>query len=260
MRKYVRLLIVVACSLFLNKELCAQSAKDKVIETIQAFPYQHKSEADAALTGINSWDKNAWKAFMKLFDDDSLKTKASYALNAYINVSSFDAGKRNALITLLNKSLPSSKTEYAKIFLQSQLKLLTDSATVVQANNSLPKLPAYKTAAPSTLNNEQKLLMLQDEMDLAKNPVEKKNILSQAAHIPGFSSFMFVSKSLKDADVADEAALIVARLALADENIKGPIVREALETALPIIKGDDSAFLSGKLQAALIKMPYDYGF
>ncbi len=112
----------------------------------------------------------------------------------------------------------------------------------------------------SSVNREQQLLNLEDEMDQARNPLQKKSILSQAARIPGFSSFMFVSKSLKDADVSDQAALIVTRLALADENIKGPIVREALETALPLIKGDDSAFLVSKLQPTLLKMPYDYGF
>ncbi len=260
MKKYFSFLLIVTASLFLNESVHAQKAKDKVIETIQAFPYQHKTETDAALTAMGIWDKNEWKAFMNLLDDDSLKTKATYALNAYINVSSFDANKKNALQVLLKKYLSSSKTEYAKILIQSQLNLLTDSTTVAQANNSLPKLPAYKPAAASDINGEQQLLNLEDEMDQAKNPLQKKSILSQAARVPGFSSFMFVSKSLKDADVADQAALIVTRLALADENIKGPVVREALETALPLIKGDDSAFLVGKLQPALLKMPYDYGF
>jgi hypothetical protein len=260
MKKYFSFLLIVSSSLFLNESVHAQKAKDKVTETIRSFPYQHKTETDAALTAMSTWDKNEWKTFMKMLDDDSLKTKASYALNAYINVSSFDANKKNALQVLLKKYLSSSKTEYAKIFIQSQLKLLTDSVTVAQANNSLPKLPAYKPATASSANGEQQLLALQDEMDQAKNPIQKKNILSRAARIPGFSSFMFVSKSLKDADVSDQAALIVARLALADENIKGPVVREALETALPFIKGDDSAFLTSKLQPALLKMPYDYGF
>jgi hypothetical protein len=181
-------------------------------------------------------------------------------LNAYVNASSSDATKKNALSVLLKKYLTSSKTEYAKIFIQSQLNLLTDKATVDQANNSLPKLPAYKPAAMADINGEQQLLLLQDEMDKATNPVQKKNILARAARVPGFSSFMFASKFLKDADVADQAALVLTRLALADANIKGPIVRQALETALPLIKGDDSAFLVSKLQPVLLKMPYDYGF
>lgn len=241
MRKYFSFLMIAMVALFLNCPVHAQKAKDKVIATIQAFPYQHKTEADAALTGMGTWDKHEWKAFLKMLDDDSLKLNATYAMNAYVNASSFDAGKKNALIALLKKYASSSKTEYAKIFIQSQLKLLTDSSTVNLANTSLPKLPETKTMAASSLNSVQLLLALQDEMDEAKNPLQKKAILWKASRIPGFSSFMFVSKSLKDEEVADEAAFIVTRLALADETIKGRVVRHTLEKALPLIKGEDSA-------------------
>lgn len=240
--------------------LKAQSVKDNVITTIAVFPYQQKQEADAVLATMGTWNKSQWKAFMKLIDNDSLKVKAVYALNAYTNSAAQDATKKIQLITLLKKYLASSKTEYAKIFLQSQLNLLADKSVIEQANNSLPKLPENKTAAPSALNNVQKLLHLEDQLNAAQNPLEKKSILSQVAHIPGFSSFMLVSKSLKDADLASEAALILARLALADENIKGLAVRTVLERALPLIKGDDSAVLVSRLQPLLRKMPYDYGF
>ncbi|HXB45083.1 MAG TPA: DUF1080 domain-containing protein, partial [Puia sp.] len=105
-----------------------------------------------------------------------------------------------------------------------------------------------------------KLLALQDRMEQARNPIEKRNILAQAAHISGFSSFMFVTRLLNDAEVRSDAALIATRLALADETIKGPIVREALETALRLVKGEDSTVLVSKLKAHLLKMPYDNGF
>ncbi len=146
MKKYFSFLLMAIASLFLNESVHAQKAKDKVTETIQTFPYQHKTETDAALTAMGTWDKNEWKEFMKMLDDDSLKTKATYALNAYINVSSSDANKKNALQVLLKKYLSSSKTEYAKIFIQSQLNLLTDSATVAQANNQLAKIAGLQNA------------------------------------------------------------------------------------------------------------------
>ncbi len=260
MKKYFSFFVIAFTSLCVHENTMAQKAKDKVVESVQAFPYQHKSEMDAALAAMNTWDKNEWKVLMKMLDDDSLKTKATYALNAYTTACYFDMNKKNQLKTLLNRFLSSTKTEYAKVFIQSQLNLLTDKSIIDQANNSLPALPAFKPAPASSQNNEQQLLSLQDQMDRAKNPVEKKNILSQAAHIPGFSSFILVSKSLKDEEVNKEAALILARLALADDNIKGPVVRDALEIAIPLIKGDDSAVLVNKLNAHLIRMPYDYGF
>ncbi|MBS1666816.1 MAG: DUF1080 domain-containing protein [Bacteroidetes bacterium] len=260
MKKYFSFLLIACLSLFANQQTQAQKAKDKVVETIQSFPYQHRSEIDAALTGMNSWGKSEWKWIMKLLDDDSLKVKAADALNVYTNASAADAAKKLPLQALLNKSLRSAKTEYAKDFIQSQLNLLTDETHINKANSSLPALPVYTAPATATLNNVQELLALQDQIDQANDPIEKKNILSQAAHIPGFSSFMFVSQSLKDDALKNQAALILSRLALADENIKGPVVREALETALPLIHGEDSSILVSKLNDHLKKMPYDYGY
>jgi len=238
----------------------AQSAKDKIMATVAAFPYQHKEDADAALTAMGTWSKAQWSTLVKLLNDDSLKVKATYALGAYTNAAAQDVGKKSQWSALLKSFLSASKSEYAKIFLQSQLNLLADKAVIEAANNSLPRLPENKMVTAPALNSEQTLLLLEDRMAAAKNPVEKRNILSQAAHIPGFSSFMLVNKALNDDDIAGEAALALARLVLADETIKGAAVRTALEKALPLIKGDDSAVLVTKLQPVLRKMPYDYGF
>jgi hypothetical protein len=209
---------------------------------------------------MDTWKKRDWKTLMKFLDDDSLKVKATDAINAYVDRAAPDASKRNSLATLLKKYSSSVKTEYATIFIQSQLKLLTDSSEVHLANAALPALPQNKPVATSAANNVQQLLTLEDEMDQAANPLQKRDILWKASRIPGFSSFVLVSKSLKDPDVSSEAALIVTRLALADHDIKGPAVRQALETALPLIKGEDSAILASRLQKHLLKMPYDYGF
>ena len=238
----------------------AQSAKDKIMATVAAFPYQHKEDAAAALTAMGTWNKAQWSTLVKLLNDDSLKVKATYALGAYTNAAAQDVGKKSQWSALLKSFLSASKSEYAKIFLQSQLNLLADKAAIEAANNSLPRLPENKMVTAPALNSEQTLLLLEDRMAAAKNPVEKRNILSQAAHIPGFSSFMLVNKALNDDDIAGEAALALARLVLADETIKGAAVRTALEKALPLIKGDDSAVLVTKLQPVLRKMPYDYGF
>jgi hypothetical protein len=258
MKKYFSSLLIAMTAFFSVFTLQAQQSK--VIETISVFPYQHKADADAALTTIGAWKKSDWKGALKLMVDDSLKVKAADAIHAYANLSSLDADKKMQLLAYLNKGMKSAKTDYAKEFIQSQLNLLSDESVINQANAGLPKLPAYQAPAASTLNDEQSLLQLQDEMELVKNPVDKKNILSKAAHINSFSSFMFVSKSLQDEEVNKYAALVVTRLALADPNIKGPIVRDALESAMPLIHGEDSAVLVSKLKPHLLRMPYDYGF
>ena len=249
MKKYF-LLFLIAAVLITN-----QALSQTVSATIGLFPYQHRPEADAALTTMNTWDKSDWKAAFKLLDDDSLKVKTTYALSLYLNT----APKEQAL-TLLKKYAGYSKSEYAQSFLRAQTNLLTDTTIIDQRNASLPTLPAYTPPTTTTSNGEQQLLQLEDKMALAQNPIEKKRILAKAAAIPSFSSFMLVSKSLYDPTVNADAALILTRLALADETIKGQAVRAALEKSLPLIKGEDSAVLTDKLTAYLRKMPYDHGF
>jgi len=259
MKKYFWFLLIGTFALLTAYSSDAQK-NNKVLSTIGVFPYQQRAEADGALTVMDTWKKRDWKTAMKLLDDDSLKVKVTDAINAYVDRASLEASKRNALIPLLKKYSSSVKTEYARIFIQSQLKLLTDSSAVHLANASLPALPQGKPVAASASNPVQQLLALEDEMAQAANPLQKRDILWKASRIPGFSSFVLVSKSLQDPDVASGAALIITRLALADDEIKGPVVRQALEKALLLIKGEDSVILASRLQERLLKMPYDYGF
>ena len=124
----------------------------------------------------------------------------------------------------------------------------------------LPDIKDAVTTKKVSQNNVQQLLLLQDKMDAARNPLEKKKILSAAAHIPGFNTLMFVGRSLNDPAVKTDAALVAARLALADKSIRGKAAREVLEKALPLIKGDDSTILVKSLRSYIAVMPYDDGF
>ena len=235
------------------------TAQSNLVNTIQVFPYQKATEATASLATMNSWEASDWKAFFKLLEDTTYKTKATYALHAYVN-NIANSEKRAAFAKQLAKQKRKAKADYAKIAIQDELNLLTDASISNQRNNDLPKIKEIAEAPLSTKNGVQKLLDLQDKMELAKNPIEQKRIIAEAARVPGFGSFVFASKYLDNALINKEAALTVTRLALADINIKGPVVREALEKALPLISGVDSAILVNKLKAHLRKLPYDYGF
>lgn len=235
------------------------NAQSSVETTIQAFPYQKTSEATQALETMSAWESGKWKSFFKLLDDSSTKVKATFALHAYVNKIA-NTNQRAAFAKQLKKQKNKAKTEYAKLSIQDELNLLTEEAITDARNNSLPKIMVSPVAAVSTKNNVQQLLDLQDKMELAKTPIEENRIIAEASRIPGFSSFIFVSKYLDNLVTCKEAALAVTRLALADMTIKGPVVREALEKALPLIRGVDSAILVTKLKAHLRKLPYDYGF
>lgn len=257
MKKYF---LLVAVIFFVAGNTQAQKANDNLLETVKSFPYQRKANAEAALSNMNAWNSSTWKKFIQLFEDDSLRVKATYAMNAYVNAAALDANKKQPTVEMLKGFLAKAKNEYVKTFLTSQLALLTDQASVDKSLNVLPAIPVVQETPKSTQNPVQQLLSLEDQLALAKNPVEKRSLLNKVERIPGFSSFMLASNYLKDEEVKSKAAGIVARLALNDESIRGPIVRQTLEAALPLIKGEDSTILVTKLSQHLIKMPYDYGF
>ena len=257
MKKLFSLLLIITTAF---TSLTAQQVNNNVNSTITVFPYQQHNQIDGAIITMNSWGKKEWKELFAMLDQDSLKLKATYALNAYVNAASLNKSQTVSTKFLLDKQLKKAKTEYAKIFIASQLALLTDAAIVDARNKVLPAVPVYIEPIASNQNGVQQLLHLQDQMELAKNPIEQKRILAQVARIPGYSSFAFVSKFLANEAINTDAASIITRLALSDGSIKGASVRTALETALPLIKGVDSAILVNKLKAHLKKLPYDNGF
>jgi len=301
-----------------------------VKNTINSFPYQRPSEAEAAITSMHSWGNSQWKQLVQLLDNDSLKLKPTYALNAYVNDASLNVSLKQKLAVNLAAVYGAAKTFYAREFIIKQLSLLGDDAPVkllssllknktfsgnaaralasihsIASKQALSKalkstsganakdiqaaldnfnfiLPAIKVASTEKLvakTNAQKLLALQDRMEKASTRLEKRNVLHEASLIPGFASFMMVSKSLSDETINKEAAIILARLALADNNIRGPEVRTSLEKAIGLIRGNsypihglgasatmsdivgvDSPLLVTKLNQHLIKLPYDNGF
>jgi hypothetical protein len=260
MKKYIYL---IALTLFISFQVQAQKGENNVIQVLTVFPYQHASEVTDALTTMGTWKSAEWKVLFKMLDDDSLKLKATYALNAYVNIVSLETAKKVKTVQLLKKQFKKASTNYATTFINAQIGLLSTETLVTSKLQSLPSIEKVTAKIEIQQNSTQKLLQLQDQMDKLKvngNDFQKKSLLIQAAKIPSLGALVFVSQFLAETGVQKEAALIVTRLALANHTISGPIVRQALEQALPLISGEDSALLVPKLKAHLKKMPYDYGF
>lgn len=186
-------------------------------------------------------DDAAVKSLAKLLEDDTYVSNAARALAMIHSESS---------IAALNKGR-STATEHARKHIDAALD---------NVNSVLPGIKLTQVGDKKVQNDVQRLLKLQDQMDAAKNPLQKRQILSEAAHIPGFNTLMFVSHSLNDPIVKEDAALVIARLALADMSIRGKEVRGILGQALPLIKGEDSAILVKNLRSRIASMPYDNGF
>jgi hypothetical protein len=263
MKKYIYL---IALTLFISFQVQAQKGENNVNQVLTVFPYQHASEVTDALTTMGTWKSAEWKVLFKMLDDDSLKLKATYALNAYVNIVSLETAKKVKTVQLLKKQFKKASTNYATTFINAQIGLLSTETLVTSKLQSLPSIEKVAAKIEIQQNSTQKLLQLQDQMDKVKvngNDFQKKSILIQAGKIPSIGAFAFVSQFLGEAGVQKEAALIITRLALANNligEIGGPMVRQALEQALPLIRGEDSALLVPKLKAQLKKIPYDYGF
>jgi hypothetical protein len=260
MKKYFYLL---ALTLFISFQMQAQKGEKSVNQVLTVFPYQHASEVTDALTTMGTWKSAEWKLLFKMLNDDSLKLKATYALNAYVNIVSLEGAKKEKAVQLLKKQLKKASTNYATTFINAQIGLLSAETVVTAKLQSLPSIPKVAPTKQVQQNSAQQLLALQDQMDKVKvngNDFQKKSILVQAAKIPSLGALVFVSQFLAETGVQKEAALIVTRLALANHTISGPLVRQALEQALPLIRGEDSALLVPMLKKHLKKMPYDYGF
>jgi hypothetical protein len=125
-------------------------AQDNASKTINAFPYQKSAEAKPALASMESWGKSSWKELFTMLDDDSLKLKATYALNAYSHHVALDAAMRDKTAVLFNAALSSVKSRYAKDLLIQELGLLGDQ-TSIKPLSKLLKDEVYCGAAARAL-------------------------------------------------------------------------------------------------------------
>lgn len=244
--------------------LQADAQKPNIEQALDLFPYQHVSDIQGTLQNMENWKKSDWKKVFVLLQNDSLKLKATYAIAAYTHKASLNKELYTKWYAMIYKQSKKKNTPYAATFLKSQINLLSSEETVHELLSQLSPKKENLEAAPKPMNNAMKLLALQDQMQTVignnGNVIEKKRILNNASHIPSLGAFMFIGNFLQDESVQKDAALMVTRLALNNENIKGPMIRALLEKAMPLIHGEDSAILVSKLKSHLLKMPYDYGF
>lgn len=125
-------------------------AQDNASKTTAAFPYQKSAEAKPALASMESWGKSSWKELYSMLDDDSLKLKATYALDAYAHHVALDPSMKKKTASLLNAGLSMVKSRYAKDLLIQELGLLGDQ-TSIKPLSKLLKDEVYCGAAARAL-------------------------------------------------------------------------------------------------------------
>jgi len=161
--------------LFLFAFVCLQ-AQDNAAKTIAAFPYQKSAEAQAAIATMQSWGKSSWKELYSMLDDDSLKLKATYALDAYAHHVALDPAMRKKTTSLLNAGLSIVKSRYAKDLLIQELGLLGDAMAIKSLSKLLKDEVYAGTAARAlaTMKTEAATAALSKALSSSKAPLAQQ--------------------------------------------------------------------------------------
>ena len=184
--------------------------------------------------------------------------KAVHTLSNYIEAPGFTDVATMSLATIgSKKSLAALEAALVKATSTSKPAI---EAAIKHANSVLPSVQGVALTPAKAVHPAQRLLDLQDQMEIAKSPTAQKNILIEAGKVNKLGALMFAAKFLETAALQSDAALVVAKLALANSDFKGPMVRPVLQRALTLLRGEDSAILASKLAYHIKAMPYDYGF
>ena len=148
-------------------------AQDNATKAVAAFPYQKSADVQGLLSSMESWGKADWKKLLSMLDDDSLKLKATYALNAYTHHIALNASGRTKLSSSLTSSIKTVKTRYAKDLMIQELGLLGD-ANAIKSLSKLLKDDVYCGAAAralATFKTEAATAALNKALSSSKAPL-----------------------------------------------------------------------------------------
>ena len=195
MKKIYFILIFLVISFV---KLSAQT--DAVNNTIQAFPYQHVADADAALNSMQSWVTGDWKSLLSQLDaTDSLRLKPSLALSAFVHHVALDAKLTSSMAATLSSALKYVKSFYGRDLIIQHLAYLGDDAAV----KTLTKLLADDTfvgnaaRALAIIHSEASIAALNKYLLKAGEPARKH---IQAA----LDNVNFVLPEIKSATIANK--------------------------------------------------------
>ena len=175
-RSYITILLLILSAQLLH-------AQASVLNTISAFPYAKRADADPALTAMRTWDKDNWSAFGRMLDDDSNKLKASYALDAYVHDAAADAAFRSTAAALISSSISSVSSFSAKDQLIKALGSMGDDAAIPVLSGLLTDATYGGVAARSlaTIGSKRAIATL-DKAATSATGALKADIGMAAAH------------------------------------------------------------------------------
>ena len=112
----------------------------------------------------------------------------------------------------------------------------------------------------ATFSAEQKLLMLQDAMEITKSAMHRRRIIREVGRAGTFPALMFTGKYLTDATLQQEAANAIMNIALSNKQFNGDQVRDLLTKTIEVMKGPDSDYQREAIRKHLEEMEPGAGF
>ena len=115
----------------------------------------------------------------------------------------------------------------------------------------------------SSLPADQKVLQFRKALALAPAVRERRMLIRTLERVKTFQSFLVAASFLDDAELANDAAGAVMRIALptagARDGLSGTLVRNALNKVIQVLTGAESDYDKENIRTYLASMPQDEG-
>ncbi len=108
--------------------------------------------------------------------------------------------------------------------------------------------------------DENKLIMLRNAMEYAKDNIQKNQILTEVEKSKTLPALLYAGRFLDDAALQQKAASAVMSIALNDKTIYGDNVKALLGKAITVLKGSESEYQKEAIRKHLTAMPQEQGF
>ncbi|MCA5004398.1 family 16 glycoside hydrolase [Sphingobacterium bovistauri] len=112
----------------------------------------------------------------------------------------------------------------------------------------------------SSVNNDQKTILLKDAFAFAQNNKQKNTALGSLKSTNTYSALAFASKYLNDKDLKGVATDVVMNIASDNKDFIGKDVRNWLESAMNNLSGSESSYLREAIVRHLAEMPKGESF
>ena len=178
MSKKFNLYILLSCLLF------SAHAQQTAEQVSSLFPYQKSEFVQSALVSMDGWSMKEWRNLFKMLDDDSLKLKSTYTVDAYVHHVNSNAALVTATTQQVVNGLKQVKSFYAKNYLISMLAALGSEIGIAPLSKYLkdPVFVGPAARALAAIGTSNAKDALSNALLKAAEP-QKMHISSALAHM-----------------------------------------------------------------------------